>query len=374
MTEKRIKWKLRSLYFLNITFFSAMTALKALVFLGLLLTFVVNYAIFESPMPVVIIPPKLFYALLILALVSGFRILSYTRNRNWTIVNEDLNDMIRQQEQKIQAGEIAAPVERQNFIDRLAPRLRYSVSAYVFLFLRDRYRQLAGILKFSLPWDSVPVVLFMVIPILLGILSFAPQIGCRSFGDPSAQSSQPIPGNPFSKQEETKRISGMEAEKRLEQALNEHCQHVLKSRTSGLNARTRFSADAKDLDQPGNFSILLDLKRGRYGRIRNVTYSMYLDADLTTEEKLQEFETQMAFFDNVIRDLGIPVAKKQQPQEISFPEDFRKAFLDSQETRDVSVSVSQNPQLRFYTNVPDEESEIAEGITGVMTLEVIYGP
>lgn len=240
-----------------------MTALKALVILGLLLTFVVNYAIFESPIPVVIIPPKIFYVLLILVLVSGFRLLSHTRNRKWIDVNEELTDMIRQQEQKILTGEISAPFERQNFIDRLTPRLRYSVSAYVFLFLRDRYRQLAGILKFSLPWDSVPVLLFMVLPILLGLLSFAPQIGCRSVGDPSAQSSQPIPGNPFSKQEETKRISGMAAEKRMEQALNEHFQHVLKSRTSGLNAGTYFSAYANDLDQTGNFSILLDLKRAK---------------------------------------------------------------------------------------------------------------
>ena len=101
---------------------------------------------------------------------------------------------------------------------------------------------------------------------------------------------------------------------------------------------------------------------------------MTLDADLTTEEKLQEFETQTAFFDNVIRSLGIPGARNQQPQEISFPEDLRKAFLDSRETRDVSVSASQKPQLWFSTNVPDEESEIARGTTGVMRLKVIYSP
>lgn len=59
----------------------------------------------------------------------------------------------------------------------MTPKLRRSLSAYTYLFLRDRYRQLAGILKFSLPKDTVFLAIFLLIPLVFGSLSIGQQMG-----------------------------------------------------------------------------------------------------------------------------------------------------------------------------------------------------
>ena len=342
MTEKTRNRKLQFLFIMNTIRFASFTALSILAVTGALLSLVVNFLYFHMGRPILLIPGGLFFSLAAVLAVSFLALLIQFWNKKWKQENEKLSELIQKTEQAQIADSTLPTMIEENCVDRIGRKLRFSLSCYLYLFLRDRYRQLGQILKIKMPPEKLLLVVFLLLPLIWGSVSFGQQIYVRSFG-PERIAYRP---------DETLRY--------LEECYRAHGDLVQKTDYSDKNRRYQLNASGLSKDGGTEFSMRLNLNP--VCKVESIYYSMEVNDALTIEENYETLQALVEAYHRIYQQSGVPGHKKGYTDSIEFPEEFYQDLQKCAGKEDLfRSSFPVGRVLHFSYDYKDSDWEIKRG-------------